>query len=342
MLERFYAQLPEFARPDHPLMRYALVRGARRQDRRAQVLRFILGVLLTLLLLVPGYQIATDVGRSTLDAANLIGKLFLVLYWPLVLLQIITRIFAISSTSGVIASEVQHGTWDTLKVTTDGAQLTLKTRWAAVFYRLRWLLILLVAARVVFIIGALIDLTSFQGRYLDLLLSGTTPFGPPNVSNELSVVLGIVTTAIMMTASLLMPFTAVAFDAGLGMLLGTVARGRLVGLLGQVILIILRMVVTGLALFVGAAVLSLGTTRFGLFGPGDNPLGAWIGALFGIGEGDLGLTLLHLPHVQRLWADIEYGVLVSIALLGYALLQAGLANLLVKWAGRRATKADTL
>ncbi len=51
---------------------------------------------------------------------------------------------------------------------------------------------------------------------------------------------------------------------------------------------------------------------------------------------------LHLPHVQHLWADIEYGVLVSMALLGYMLLQAGLANLLVKWAGRRATKADTL
>src|SRR5207247_711501 len=97
-------------------------------------------------------------------------------------------------------NEVQHGTWDTLKVTTDGAILTMKTRWAVVFYRLRWLLVILLLTRVVFIVGALIDLSSFQGRYLDLLLSGTTPFGPPNVPGEVSMVLGILTMSMMMTA----------------------------------------------------------------------------------------------------------------------------------------------
>ncbi len=342
MLQRFYTQLPDFARPTHPLMRYALERSGRRLTRRAQLIRTGLIIFLLLLLLIPGWQIATNLGQTTLDAANIIGKAYLVLYWPLIVVQVIARIFAISSTSGIISGEVQHGTWDTLKVTTDGAILTMKTRWAAVFYRLRGLLALLLLARIVFIIGTLIDLSSFQGRYLDLLLSGTVPFGPPNVSPDLSVILGILTMSMMMAASLLMPFTAVAFDAGLGMLVGTISRGRLAGVLGQVLLVVFRIIVTAAALAVGAAALSLGPTRLGMFVPTDSPVGAWIGAFFGIGEGDLGLTLLHLPHVQRLWADLEYGVLVGIALLLYTLFEAALANLLIKWAGQRATRADSI
>src|SRR5947199_7475592 len=121
MLQRFYTQLPDFARPSHPLMRYALLRDGRRTTRRAQLARTGLIILLLLLLIVPGWQIATNIGQTTIDAASLIGKAFLVLYWPLVVIQLVARLFAISSTSGVIAGEVQHGTWDTLKVTTDGA-----------------------------------------------------------------------------------------------------------------------------------------------------------------------------------------------------------------------------
>src|SRR5260221_1954875 len=159
-------------------------------------------------MVVLGFQVATGFGSVPLDTANSLDKVFLVLYWPLVTLQVIARIFALGSTSGVIATEVQRGTWDTLKITTNGASLAMKTRWAAVFYRLRTFLLVLLLARVAFVVIALIDLTSFQGRYLDLLLSGTTPFGLPDVSQETSVLAGILVTSMMLTASLLAPFTA--------------------------------------------------------------------------------------------------------------------------------------
>jgi hypothetical protein len=126
------------------------------------------------------------------------------------------------------------------------------------------------------------------------------------------------------------------------MLLGTIARGRLIGILGQVILVLIRLVITGAALLVGAAVLSLTTFRVPQLVPGDSPVVAWLAALLGIAEGDMGLTMLHLPHVQRLWADLEYGVLVGWAFLGYTLLQALLANLIVRWAGYRASRADAV
>src|SRR3954453_9920299 len=105
MLQRLYGQLPEFARPDFPLMRYALLRG-NRSDRRAVFLRTLLALLMLVVLVVVGYEITSNAGPSALDVPNALDKIFLVLYWPLVVIQIIARIYAIGSTSGVISSEV--------------------------------------------------------------------------------------------------------------------------------------------------------------------------------------------------------------------------------------------
>src|SRR4051812_12097463 len=107
MLQRFYGQLPEFARPDFPLMRYALLRGNRGNGRTA-ILRSILALLLLVILIVGGYQLTTSASPLTLDVPNALDKIFLVLYWPLVLIQIVARVYAIGSTSGVISAEVQH------------------------------------------------------------------------------------------------------------------------------------------------------------------------------------------------------------------------------------------
>jgi hypothetical protein len=214
MMQRLYGQLPDFARPFHPVMRYILSTVSRQGTLRWRVLRGVgLGVF-AILMLYFGWQVANGFGVNPIDTPNPLDRIFLVLYWPLTIMQLLMRMTALSSTVSIILSESQRGTWDTLKITTDGAPLLMKTRWAAVFYRLWFFLTILMLARVFFIVVALIDLSSFQGRYLDLLLSGTTPFGPPHVSTDTSVILGIITVAMMMTASLLGPFTAIAFDAG--------------------------------------------------------------------------------------------------------------------------------
>jgi hypothetical protein len=343
MLQRLFGQLPDFARPTHPMMRYVLSAAERRTNRRSQIIRLVAGLLFLAALIAVSLQIGTDFGRSPLDTANPLDNVFLVLFWPLVVIQLLVRLAAIGSTSGVISSEVQHGTWDTLKITTNGAVLAMKTRWAAVFYRLRMLLILIVLLRAVFIVFALINLTSFQGHYIDLLLSGTTPFGQPEISKDTSVIVGIVITAMMMTASLLAPFTSVAFDASVGMLVGTLSQGRLLGILGQVTLLIVRILLTVFALHLAASALSLTAPNVWPYELlATVPLIGWLAAFFGIAEGDMGLTLLYLPYVQRLWADRDYGALVGVAFLAYVLLQAALANALVKWAGHRAAKADAI
>ena len=348
MMQRLYGQLPDFARPTHPFMRYSLWRKARRSSLATRLIRALFVVGIAAVLIFIGWVIATNQGQTPLDTPNPLDSVFLVLYWPLVGVQLLLRLFALSSTVSVISGETQRGTWDTLKVTTNGARLLMKTRWAAIFYRLWAVLAVILALRIFFIVVALINLSMFQGRYLQLLLSGTTPFGPPNIDQNLSDVVGVIIMAMMMTTCLLAPFTAIAFDAALGMYIGTLSRGRFVGVLGQLLLIVLRIGVTLLVIYLGVQALSLGT----VFGPpatgtpitsiADNPPVAWISAFASVAEGDLGLNLIHLDRVQSLWADIDYGALIGVAALGWVLLQAALANLLVYLAGRRAAHADKI
>jgi hypothetical protein len=145
----------------------------------------------------------------------------------------------------------------------------------------------------------------------------------------------------MMTASLLAPFTALAFDAALGMFIASLLRRRVPGALGQFALILGRIALTVWALWVAAAALSLNPFT-GTSATSVNPVLGWLGALAGFTEGDLGLTLLYLPNIGRLWADLDYGVLVGVGCLIYVLVQAALANALVHWAGRRAVGADSV
>lgn len=348
MLQRFYGQLPSYARPDHPVMRYLLLRDGRRTTRGHQIFRLALFIGLIVGLPLIGWLIATRLGNSPIETQNRFDAIYQILYFPLVGLQVLLRVIAMNTTIGLIAAEERQQTWDTLKITTDGAMLTMKARWATVFYRLAAFLALVTAARVLFVGIALYDLTTFQGRYVDLLLSGTIPFGQPFLSDEMAqstgVPIGVVIIALGMTAALLAPFTALAFDAAFGMLIGTFARGKLSGTLGQFGLVLARILITGVALLVGAAALGLsplGGLSAGISG-NPEPILGWLGIFFGLGEGDLGLTALHLPYVHRMWSDYEYGVFIGVAFLGWVLLQALFANLFVIWAARRATRADRI
>ncbi len=348
MIQRFYTQLPDFARPTHPVMRYTLLREGRRGTVSGRWLRRVGAALLLVVLIVLGYQIATWFGSTTIEETlNPLGQVFLVLYWPLVIVQIGMRLVAIGSTTGIIAGESSRGTWDTLKITTDGAGLTMRTRWAAVFYQLRIVLMLIVAARVFFVLVSLLDFMSFQGRYLDLLISGTTPLGNPDLNPVVGLGLAVLIAAMMMTAAIVAPFTAVAFDASIGMLIGTIVHGRWLGILGQVVVLLLRLAISLWALAIGAYALSFQSDLLaGIFGGRDtglaptSGLSSWLSALLGVTEGDMGLTLLHLPHVQRLWADLEYGALIGVGALVYVIVQAGLAQLIVRLAIWRAARAD--
>src|SRR5690606_25445013 len=149
-------------------------------------------------------------------------------------------------TANVIAVERQKQTWDTLKLSLSGVALTLRARWIAVFFKLGWLLFFITVGRLIYIAILLRDITEFQGRALDLRISGITP--------EVSLDVTVLIMAAQMTAFVLLPFIAVAFAAAIGLFVSVLTHTRSVVILGLLLLIGLRLGTTIGAILVGNTV----------------------------------------------------------------------------------------
>lgn len=147
--------------------------------------------------------------------------------------------------------------------------------------------------------------------------------------------------ALGIIASLLLPFSALAVDAAIGAWLSTFTQRNWLAILTQTALLGGRLLISLLGLWVGALTIfkssvTLPGTRTALLLT-STPI-RWVGALFGLTEGDWGLTFLHQAHTQVLWADIRAGVLINGAALLYVLTQFGVAVLILRQAIRRAER----
>jgi hypothetical protein len=198
----------------------------------------------------------------------------------------------------------------------------IRTRWAAVFYRLRGVLILVTGIRVLLIIGILYDLMGFQGRYLDLLLNGIVP--------DLSVPVAALLLAFLMTAGLLLPITALGFDAAVGLLVATLFQQRTYTVLAQILLVLARVL-----LIVALAIAS------SQFMTGDLDLSAapaWLLLAGFAAFGDWGLSLLNMGYYGEIWALIPYGVFIGLVLLVFAMVQAAATDWVLGLAIRQAER----
>lgn len=319
MFQRLTAQLPDWARPTHPLLRQELNPSQPLPSRRVRLLRALSYVVVLLLLLAGGVLIATGLGQQEAGQNPLEGG-HAILYWPLIVIQVGMQIGALMLTANTVSAERMRQTWDNLRATEKGAELAMQTRWAAVFYRLRGVMAIVLLFRVAFVIGILVDLTAFQGHYLDLLTNGIIPSVPLAVSAVL--------LAVFMTAGLLIPITGVGMDAAVGLLVSTVFQQRTYSFIAQGLLIVIRIAL------VGGLLLSAAQFKQGDLAVTD--AGAWI-LMFGLATvGDWGLAFLLLSVYGEIWATVSYGILLGPALLGFVLLQAAAGDLILKLAARRA------
>jgi len=336
--------LPISARPEPTILHYVLLRATRQQHRIARGLSFLSAIASVIILLTIGYWLSTLSGhRTLLDSFNPLDTLYLVVFWPLAAIQIGTRLAALVTTASIASSEIRRGTWETLRSTTNGAASTVRMHFLAVFYRLRPLLIGLLALRVLFIVGMLINFTAFNGSYLDNMIGGTLPFDIAGVPAFVRTGAAVLLLAFGMVACVLLPFSALAFDAALGTLLSTYARRNWLGILIQTALLFGRLLLSMLALWIGALAI-FGSDQV-LSVPGahlaptvSSNLIRWVGALFGLAEGDWGLTFVHQAHTQVLWTDVRDGILINGAVLIYALGQLALAARILNFAIRRAER----
>lgn len=202
------AQLPAWARLTHPVLRTVLQREQQRYTRAARLLMAMVGGLMAVGLLyfgVDSYQRDISLGVSEQNES----PIFSALYMLLLLLQLFAQLAALYLASGLFANERQREAWDLVKITSHGAEIAVWARWAAVMYRLRWILAALLTPRLFFAATMLVGLTDYRGRQLDLAIAGATP--------ALSIVAAIVLLAALMAAILLQPLVAVALNASAGL-----------------------------------------------------------------------------------------------------------------------------
>lgn len=326
MMRLLSAQLPFWARPGNPVLRYELGK-AQRSSARTRYLRALTIVIIGILVLLIGYVSAVEeVAPETLDTLPLTEAMLTVLYWPVLVMQIVLVVGAITLTANTVDDEKRRQTWDNLRATESGAAMAFRARWASVFYRLRGLLGVVLAARVVFIFGILYDLTAFRGGYLDRLINGIRP--------ELSTPIAVILLSFFMASTLLLPLTGVGLDAALGLLCSTLVKQRTYNVIVQILLILLR--VGGiLALVVGVRQFYAG--ELAAFG---SESGYW--ALMSANGiiGDWGLRFLQLGSYSQLWAALPFGIFLSVVLMFGSLLQALFADVVLSVAIRRAEKRE--
>jgi hypothetical protein len=315
----FYTQLPVWARPNNPVLRYMLHREDRRRNSISRWLTRVLAGATMIGLFALSYWAYQQDRPLGLDAARS-SALYTVLYFPLVIIQFFTLLVALSSTSNMLADEHQRGTWEPVKITSHGAELSIRARWAAVFYRMRWWLAALVVARVVFLGQMLIDLTDYQGYHLDLYITGITP--------EVSLEAAVLLLAALMTAALIQPFVLIGLNAAVGLTLSTVVSNRYLAPLARVVVVLVE-----LGLFSAALLATDVSSRVTAYMPSGDQ---WDDQFFMALAGDQSLRLLDLRTTFETWADAEYGILLGAAILGTVLILAALTNGMLWWGARRA------
>ena len=106
MIRRFTGQLPTWARPEHPVLRYELG-ASQRASWKARYARALGVVLLAGLLLLGGYFIATRLLQNP-AGENFVEALNNTLFWPLLAVQLVLRILAVTLTSNTVADEIRR------------------------------------------------------------------------------------------------------------------------------------------------------------------------------------------------------------------------------------------
>ncbi len=321
MLQRITGPLPAWARRDHPVLRYEI--GRHPPAKRAiKFLRAFINIVGIGLLLLIGTLVATNLGTQPAGGhpTDILNN---VLYIPLLAIQAILSIAALAQTAGAVGDEMRRQNWDNLRATPTGAELAFRARWAAAFYRLRTGIGLLLIVRVILVGGILYDLTAFQGRYLDLLINGIVP--------ELSLVVAVMLMAFTLTAAILLPLTAIGFDAAFGLLIAAIFPGRTTNTLAQALYILVRL----------AVIVSLGVlARAYMVGdlPSVSDAGAWGGLAANGAVGDWALSFLSLERYGEIWATVPFGIFLGVVVMGFALIQAALADGILALAVRRAQR----
>ncbi|MCY4021483.1 MAG: hypothetical protein OXG39_18905 [Chloroflexi bacterium] len=303
MPELWKRLLPDWAHPDHPILQYELAQRRLVGSRRKSILQLF---LLALLLGGGGYLYAS---ATSIDARaeNLADFLWRCLYFPSILVQTATVLAALAFGIGSVEADRSRQTWDSLRVTEFGAGMSLRTRWAALLYRLRAPIIALLLARLVLQFGMIANMTAFGGGYLRVLSSSIL-----GASSDIWITLLMV--ILLMTVQTLLPLTTVGAAGAFGILISVAIKQRIFAIATQFVLSL--MIVAAVAGGLIAVTSALGGRLMA-------PDGLRFFLLLGYsGFADGGMLLANLGSLGMVWKMLPQGAYLSIGLLLILALEA--------------------
>lgn len=306
--------LPEWAQLNHPLLQYELAQARGSDGRHGLNLQLVL-----LSLLVGGsallYAAATSSPQSD---ANLTGVFWRSIYYPTLILQVITMIMAFALGATAVGSERSRKTWDHLRVTEFGAGVALRARWVGILFRLRAPILLIILIRLILVGGVVYDLTAFGGLYAAMLGAQAAPPLPWR--------LDLLLIALAVLINMLLPLAAIATVAASGILVSVAVKERVYAAV-ILILVVSAQLVASLA---GALVIAQTMAR-DASGAGD-----WSYALFfGYSAfGDWGLLLAQLGSLGEIWHRVSYGATIIVGLMVFLVVLGAAADGMMWLAGR--------
>ena len=294
--------LPEWARPDHPILIYELAHQRQNRSLKARTLQaFVVAAALG----GAGYLYASNIAVSS-ATANWTEFLWRGLYFPTLLLQALTALIALALGIGAVDRERHRNTWDHLRLTDFGAGLILRARWITIVYRLRAPILAILLAKVFLLFGLLYDLTALSGRYFQNISAATAPY-----SSDWRIAL--VFLAALAAVNLLLPLSIVSASAALGLLISVAIRERIYALMLQVTLSVLQiMLILGSLLAVTQILQGTTHVHHGL---------RYALVLVYSGLADAGMLFTQLGSLGEIWKLVPYGFTIGIGLLALLLLQ---------------------
>jgi hypothetical protein len=297
-----YAQLPEWAQPSQAVLRYVLHRRSRRHGWR---LLGRSGGVVAIVGLVTISWLAYHV-HSPLAVGDSCGSALLaVLYFPMLILQLVLLMLALLGVSDAVTTEEQRGAWELFRVTSHGAEKLVLGHWVAVFYQMRSLLLLLMVPRALFVGLMLIDIAGYQGHYLNLYMTGSPSPVPLGAA--------VIMLAALATAVLIQFPVLIGLNAAIGVLISAALRKRPMAALARIIVLGGEFGLFGLAFHALQNMLDANLRSY--------TTSQWTDLLLIGTLGDQGLRFMDLQLLLQTWTDVEHSILLGGALLAVVVVQ---------------------
>lgn len=324
MIRRLLADVPAWARTNSPVLRYEMQKQQTGDSFGLRLAAAAGQVVLVLILLGASLLLVTRVFTQP-AGVNPTQAVWHLLYLPTIGVQVLLSSILLLIGGSTVSAERRRQTWDHLRVTTTGAELLLRVRLLAVFYRVRVLFALAFLARFAIMLTTLIEISSHRGEYLTLLLGQANQGAVPAW-------MGMILVGAAFTAAFLMPLTQAALDVALSLLLTTAIPNYPWSVMSQMVLVTLRIIST-VALALLGLFLMQGSTEV------SAPL-AWVGLLGAATIGDQGILIMQVTQAATIWQTVPYGVLIGGAALVFTLVQAAFASFVLMMAVRRAERTE--